>query len=800
MKKNDVKNDSRKDNNLMVKIATFIVDKRRAFYLIFALALVLCVISIPKVQVNNDISSYLPEETETRRGLTLMDDEFITYDTEKIMVTTITTETAEKLKDKLEKVDGVKEVEFENDDDHYKDSAALFTVTLSVRDDLDRELEIVNDLKAQLDGYDFYAYSDSIDDSSKQLEKEMTVILGIALVIIIAVLLFTSQSFMEVPIFLIVFGVAALLNMGTNYLLGEISFITKSVAVVLQLALAIDYAIILSHRFAEEKQTKNAYDAIVTALSKAILEISSSSLTTLAGLAALMVMQLRIGMDMGLVLCKGIICSLVTVFFIMPGLLLAFSDKIDKTTHRSFVPSIEKWCKVVIKLKNIVPYIFIAIIAVSNYAFDATAEQLKKPTENSIAKRKVDEIFGTDHQLAVIVPSGDYDREAKVISLVEENPSINSALGLANTELDDDHILTEKINARETSKLMNIDYDLCCLLFQAYGAEHDEYSAIFGDVNDYEVPIIDLFMYVHEKMDLGVINLDEDQTNDINDLYDKLTDAKDQLESDNYSRIIFTYKCDIESDEAYQMLKDVRSDVEKYYDECLLVSDSVNSRDLGDSFGGDNNKINLITILALLLILMFTFRSAGVPVLLVLAIQGSVWINFSIPFLTGQRLYFLAYLVVSSIQMGATIDYAIVFTNRYLELKETMDNKQAASTALNQSFPTILTSGSILTLAGFLIGMISTNAIISALGTVLGRGTLISIVIVMMVLPQIVLLCDKFIEKTAFGKKATDKGDIDAKVELGNQQDLLLTESKEDNIKIDEKQEDEDNENNEEEQ
>ena len=168
MKKNDVKNDSRKDNNLMVKIATFIVDKRRAFYLIFALALVLCVISIPKVQVNNDISSYLPEETETRRGLTLMDDEFITYDTEKIMVTTITTETAEKLKDKLEKVDGVKEVEFENDDDHYKDSAALFTVTLSVRDDLDRELEIVDDLKAQLDGYDFYAYSDSIDDSSKR--------------------------------------------------------------------------------------------------------------------------------------------------------------------------------------------------------------------------------------------------------------------------------------------------------------------------------------------------------------------------------------------------------------------------------------------------------------------------------------------------------------------------------------------------------------------------------------------------------------------------------------------------------
>lgn len=755
-------NDEQK-GNVMLKIAAFIVDKHRAFYFIFLAVLALCVISIPKVRVNNDISSYLPSETETRRGLTLMDEEFITYDTETILVTTVTEEGAQRLKSKIERVEGVKEVEFENDEEHYKNSSALFTVTLEVRDDLDRELEIVEEIKEQLSGYDFYAYSDSIDDSSKSLEQEMTVILAIALVIIIAVLLFTSKSFMEVPIFLIVFGVAALLNMGTNYLLGEISFITKSVAVVLQLALAIDYSIILSHRFAEEKETKNAYDAIVTALSKAIIEISSSSLTTLAGLAALMVMQLKIGMDMGLVLCKGIICSLLTVFLIMPGLLLRFSDKIDQTTHRSFVPSIEGWCRIVIKLRKIVPFVFAVLIAVcavtssmSDYAFDVSSEQMKKKTENSIAKNKVNDIFGTDHQLAVIVPSGDYDREAKVISLIEKNPNINSALGLANTEINDDYMLTDKINARELSKLMDIDYDLCCVLFQAYGAEHDEYSAIFSDVNEYQVPIIDLFLYIHEKMDLGVINLDEEQTDDLNELYDTLTDAKAQLESDDYSRMVFTYTCDVESDEAYQMLKDIRADVERYYDKCLLVSDSVNSRDLGDSFNGDNKKINILTILALLLILMFTFRSAGVPVLLVFAIQGSVWINFTFPVLEGTRLYFLAYLVVSSIQMGATIDYAIVFTNRYLELKEEMDKKEAAITALNQSFPTILTSGSILTLAAFLIGFISTNAIISALGMALGRGTLISIIIVMMVLPQIVLLFDKLIEKSSFSKKTID--------------------------------------------
>ncbi|MBQ2670388.1 MAG: MMPL family transporter, partial [Clostridia bacterium] len=337
MSKTDSEKPVEKENKVMLKIATFIVDKRRAFYLIFGVILVLCAIGISLVRVNNDISSYLPSYTETRRGLTLMDEEFITYDTEKILVTTVTVDTAEKLKEKMESVDGVKEVQFENDDDHYRQSSALFTVTLNVRDDLDRELEIIGNVKAQLEGYDYYAYSDNIDDSSKRLDDEMKIILIVAVLVIIAVLLFTSKSFAEVPIYLVVFGVAALMNMGTNYLLGEISFISKSVAVVLQLALAIDYSIILAHRFAEEKETKSGYDAIVSALSKAIVEISSSSLTTLAGLAALMVMQLRIGFDMGMVLCKGIICSLLSVFLIMPGLLLHFSKHIDKTTHKSFV-------------------------------------------------------------------------------------------------------------------------------------------------------------------------------------------------------------------------------------------------------------------------------------------------------------------------------------------------------------------------------------------------------------------------------------------------------------------------------
>ena len=817
-----------KTSNVMLKISEFIVDKHRAFYLIFAVAFLLCLFTMSKVSVNNDISSYLPSDTETRRGLTLMDEEFITYDTEKVMVTNVSYQTAKKLQKRIEKVDGVKSVDFEDDEDHYKDSSALFNVTLDVDDDLDQELIIIDNVKKTLSGYDYYMYSDSIDSSSKKLDDEMQVILSVSVLIIIAVLLFTSRSFMEIPVFLIVFGVAAVLNMGTNYIFGEISFITKSVAVVLQLALAIDYSIIMSHRFAEEKLTKNTHDALVAALSKAIIEISSSSLTTIAGLAALCIMQLKIGMDMGLVLCKGLLCSLISVFLLMPGLLLRFSALIDKTVHKSYVPNIEFIGRAMIKLRYVLPVVFMVVILVcavlsskSNYTFDSRSEQAKKATDESLSRQKISEVFKTEHQLAVIVPSGDYDREAKVISLIERNPEINSALGLANTKVNDDYLLTQKINARELSKLLGVEYDTCCLLFQAYGVEHEEYSAIFADVNDYTVPIIDLFMYIHEKMDLGIVNLDEEQTQDLNELYDKLVDAKDQLESDKFSRLVFTYRCDVESEESYELLKDIRSAVLEYYPDCLIVSDSVNSRDLGDSFGGDNKKISIVTLLAVLLILMVTFRSAGIPVLLVIAIQGSIWINFAIPYLTSTPLYFLSYLVVSSIQMGATIDYAIVFTNRYMQLKETMSNIDAAVSSFNQSFPTIFTSGSILTLAGFVIGWLSSDAIISSLGIALGRGTFISIVVVMFVLPQIIVTCDKLIEKTSFKREeAKDdeksrrdlsglivvngrirgdvsgfvdgvffgvvKGQLNARVELGEQDDNLIENTGEEVMQIDE--------------
>ena len=254
------------------RIATFIVDKRKAFYLLYIGLAIFCVFSSGWVSVNDDLTSYLPVETETRRGLTIMEEEFVTFGTNRVMVDNITYAQAETLAGELERVPGVKSVEFDGNEDHYIDGAALFSVTYDGTADDQISLDALAKVKEALDGYDVYVTGDTGADDSASLDAEMQVVMVIAVVIILLVLLFTSQTYMEIPVLLLTFGMAALMNKGTNFIFGEISFVSNSVAVVLQLALAIDYAIILCHRYTEERERMEAREAVITALSKAIPE------------------------------------------------------------------------------------------------------------------------------------------------------------------------------------------------------------------------------------------------------------------------------------------------------------------------------------------------------------------------------------------------------------------------------------------------------------------------------------------------------------------------------------------------
>ena len=258
------------------KLAALIVDKRKAFYLFYIIAGIFCAISTGWTKVNNDITSYLPDSSETRIGLDLMNDQFVTYGSGSIMLDNVTFEKAEEIASELEEIDGVTSVTVENDEDSYKNGSALLAVTFDGEEDDQISKDAMKAVKEKLEPYDEYINSAVGNSSSETIAAEMQTVVVIVLVIIIGVLFFTSHTYMEIPVLLMTFGMAALLNMGTNFMFGEISFVSNSIAVVLQLALAIDYAIILCNRYTEERTAMGARDAVVTALSKAIPEISSS--------------------------------------------------------------------------------------------------------------------------------------------------------------------------------------------------------------------------------------------------------------------------------------------------------------------------------------------------------------------------------------------------------------------------------------------------------------------------------------------------------------------------------------------
>lgn len=753
----EMKENSR-DKNFMYKLAEFIVDKRNLFFLIYIIALVFCIFSRNWVKVENDVTKYLPDSTETRQGLTVMNDQFVTYGTAQVLLANISYDRAQEAADMIEDINGVTSVTFDNTEDHYKGTSALLDVTFDGEEEDQISIDAMNEIKDKLTGYDVYYSTSVANDDSANLESEMQVVTAIAAVIIVVVLLLTSKSYAEVPVLLITFIAAALLNMGTNFLLGTISFISNSVTIVLQLALAIDYAIILCHRYTEERENLPAREATITALSKAIPEISSSSLTTVSGLLALAFMQFKIGEDLAVVLIKAIILSLLSVFTLMPGLIMVFSKWMDKTVHKNLIPSISAVGKFAIKTKYIIPPIFAVIIIVAcvfanmcPYCFSTGSTSTPRKSESTIAQEKIDSTFGSRNMIALVVPAGNYEAEKNLLADLDACDEVKSTQGLANTEAMDGYMLTDSLTPREFSELVGLDYEVAQLLYSAYAINQENYGEVINSSSKYSVPLIDMFEFLLDEIDKGYVTLEGDLKDQMDDLSGQLDKALLQLKTDDYSRLVVYLNLPEEGDETFAFLDRVHEMMAKYYtDNYYVVGNSTSDYDLSSSFSRDNLVISILSALFVIIILLFTFKSAGLPVLLILVIQGSIWINFSFPYLMDSPLYFLGYLVVNSIQMGANIDYAIVISSRYDDLKKQFPIKEAIIETLNQAFPTIITSGSILAAAGILISFLSTNGVISAIGTCLGRGTIISIILVMGVLPQILYLGDVIIEKTRF--------------------------------------------------
>lgn len=747
------------DAGFMVKVATFIVDKRNLFFLIFGIAIIFSLVSSSWVKVENALSAYLPDSTETSKGLSRMENEFVTYGSAKIMVTNITYETACEISDMIEDMDSVVMLTFDDTSEHYNNFSALYDVTFNYPETDDRALEALSELEDKLSGYDIYVSTTMGDASAEQIESEMSVITVLVAIIVVTVLLLTSQTWAEVPVLLLTFVASMLITNGTNFIMGTISFVSNSVTVVLQLALSIDYAIIFCNRYKEEHERLPIREADIVALSKAIPEIASSSLTTIGGLVAMMFMQFGIGRDMALCLIRAIFLSLLSVFLLMPGLLMLFGKLMDKTRHKSFIPKIPFVGKFAYKTRFVMPVIFVALIVVAYlisskcpYVYGYSKIDTPIQSDSQLVDEMIDESFGTSNMVALTVPAGSYDKEAKLIADLEACEEVDSCMGLANTEAMDGYMLADKLTIREFSELLELDYEVVELLYMAYAVNDENYAKLVNGLSNYSVPLIDMIMFLYDEVEEGYVTLDDDLMDTLENAHTLMKVAKDQLQGENYSRILVYLNLPEEGDETFAFLDRMHDMAGVYYpeDEVLIPGESMSQYDLYKTFQVDNTVVNVVSILAVLVVLLFTFKSAGMPVLLILVIQGAIWINFSFPALQNKPLFFMSYLIVSSIQMGANIDYAIVISGRYMELKDKMSKEQAIIETMNFAFPTIVTSGTMLAIAGILIGQMSSDGAICGIGQCLGRGTIISIIIVMFALPQILLLGEKVIEKTSF--------------------------------------------------
>ena len=749
--------------DFMHKLARQIVERRNLVFLFVILAAIFTVFSVRWVKVETDMTTYLPKTSETRMGLDIMDEQFTTYGSADVMVANITPAEADELSDRLTELKGVQMLDYDDTTDHYNKDAvsALYSITFDYPEDDDQCLEALDRVKEYLADYDIYVSTSLGNTQQETIDAEVRVIMVYVAVIIVIVLLLTSQTYAEVPVLILTFVVGMILNMGTNFMLGTISFVSNSVTNILQLALSLDYAIIFCNHFKEEHQTMPLKEAVIESLSKSIPEISSSSLTTIGGLVAMLFMQFRIGSDMAICLIKSILFAMLSVFVVMPGLLMLFGPYMDKTKHRNFVPEIPFVGRFAWRTRKVIPVIFLVVILIGHhfsnlcpYAYGYDVIKVPKMNESLIADQMIEENFTKSNLVALVYPKNDdYSIEKKMLEELESYDEIDSTKGLSNIEAEDGYMLEDKLTARQFSEMANLDYEAAQMIYTAYAIENEEYGQVIGNFASYKVPLVDMFLYVCDEADTGIVSLSQEDLDDLHDARDQMESALAQLQGNDYNRVLIYLSPSLEPGQTtYEFTDTIRSIARKYYPdgELYMAGDATNEYDFQKSFAIDNVVVNVVSIFIVLLVLLFTFQSVGMPILLIVVIQGAIWINFSFPYFMGTNLYFMGYLIVSSIQMGANIDYAIVTTSRFMEFKDKMPKKDAIIETMNLAFPTIITSGLMMVIAGILIGQMTSNAAIAGIGDSLGRGTIITIIIVMFILPQILLLGEKVIDKTSF--------------------------------------------------
>lgn len=714
---------------IMDKIFAFIVRFRYFFLAGWGALLVVSLVLIPRVSINYDTTTYLPDDSQTKEALRIMEDEFGLKGQAILLIENVTIKEAIRQKENLSDIPNIsmifwldnfieedmldsisnlipQDFPLEIDDalglipgleTFYHKKSALMQIMFDESDHSLKTGDAIKEIKNRLEKTQYtFALGGPAVSAFYMREVTTSEVLKITLYVIpivLLILLIFTNSWIEPLVFLLVVGVAVLINMGTNIFFPSISFITNSTGALLQLAISMDYAIFLLHRYTKERDDgTDKLEAMKKALSKSFLSISSSMMTTVAGFSALMFMRYKIGLDLSGVMIKGIVISLLATFTLLPALILIFDKLLIKTKHRSFFPKLGSLNKVILKLRYVIPALALIVIgpafiaqSSNNFVYGEQAMSTGAGSEGAVYLDLIEKNFGKQNMSAVLVPNKTEDDLKRQMELIE--------------------ILEDKL----------APYSPVIQSYLSIKATFDQYDFLPDDIIANFIP--DEFITM--------------------------------LESENYSRIIVVLALDSESPEAFEAMKIMETQtIGKFGNRAYVVGATSAVKEIKEYVTTDYIIVEILSVVLVLVILIVSFRSISLPVILVFTIQLAVWLNMSIPYVMDDPLIFIGFIIVSALQLGATIDYGILLTQHYTNGRARLGKREALKYALDNSGHSILTSGLILTAAGYTLSFFSGIEGIASMGQLIGRGAALSIVLVLVLLPQLLYRLDTAILKT----------------------------------------------------
>lgn len=679
----------------MKRISEFIVIRKKVIFIFFIIALIVSAFLQFLVKINTDLREYLPSSSPSTLGLNVMNEEFKEdIPNLRVYIPDLSITEALDYKNKLLSEPEVKQIIWLDDvfdikkpisfaeksylNSFYKDGSALYQVFV----DSENPKECLLKLRALLD--DRASFEGQFVDFAKTqsaVSQEVIKIMAIMIPLGLLILMFSTHSWLEPFVLLISIVVAIILNMGTNIFLGEVSFITQAIMAILQLAVSMDYAIFLLDKFNKNrKENMSIEEAMKNAISKSSKAIVSSAATTVLGFIVLVFMRFKIGPDMGIVLAKGVFFSLFSVVFFLPVVIIYTEKWIEKTTHRSFLPSFKPIGKIVYQLRYILPLILIitipAFLAQKNNDFMYGMKAYDEGSREYLERKTIRDKFGSNIQMVLLVPKGNYAKEVELDKMLNEMPRVRSIISYAS-------IIGPKVPADviDNSKISNFI-------------------------------------------------------------------------SEHYSRIIINADVLPEGETSFEFVEKIKKQVSELYDEDYhLIGENVVNYDMKDIVTKDNILVNILAVISVGLVIMIAFRSLSIPVILVLTIKLSIWINLSFAYFTSTTITYMGYLVISSVQLGATVDYAILFTNEYFDKREIYNKKDSLINTIGDGIRSVLPPAAILAIAGYVLKSVSSLSVVSELGEILGRGAILSFLMVIFLLPSLLYILEPIIKKSTLRTK-----------------------------------------------